>query len=176
MPRIALVIPGRIFLPREYGVVLVPRRLNLLFPSYSIRRLHSMQPVHVNIAAFVVAVVIKQALGALWFSPVMFGPSWMQLTGCSEDKMKRGMAKGLAIDVVGGLVMAFVLLHAVVYAGATSVAQGIGVGFANWIGLAAVATLPMVTFEQRPVKLWLIYNAYFAIVLMIMGAIFATWR
>jgi len=135
-----------------------------------------MQPVHVNVVAFVVAVVIKQALGGVWFSPVGFGPVWMRLTGRTPEQMKRGMAGGLIVDIIAGIVLAFVLLHAVVYAGATSIGQGAGVGFANWLGIAAVATLPMVTFEHRPMKLWWIYNAYFAIAFMIMGAIFAVWR
>ena len=135
-----------------------------------------MHPVHVNVAAFVVAVIIKQAIGGFWFSPIAFGPAWMRFTGGDETTMRAGMAKALTLDVIGGVIMAFILLHAVVYAGATTAGQGAGVGIANWIGFVAVGTLPMVSFEKRPARLWMIYNAYFLIALIIMGAIFAAWR
>jgi Protein of unknown function (DUF1761) len=38
-----------------------------------------------------------------------------------------------------------------------------------------VATLGAITFEKRPLKLYLINNAYWLIALLIMGAILAIW-
>jgi hypothetical protein len=95
-------------------------------------------------------------LGAFWYSPVLFGPSWCKLAGVAEAEMKAGLAKALIPDVIGSALMAFVLLHAVHYAGAHNWAQGGAVGFFNWLGFVAVATLGSVTFEKRPLKLYLI--------------------
>jgi len=89
--------------------------------------------------------------------------------------MKEGLVKALIPDVIGSFLMAFVLVHAVHYAGAQSLGQGAAVGFFNWLGFVAVATLGAVTFEKRPLKLYLINNAYWLIALLIMGAIFAVW-
>ena len=83
------------------------------------------------------------------------------------------MVKALIPDVIGSFVMAFVLVHAVHYAGAHGIGQGAAVGFFNWLGFVAVATLGMVTFEKRPLKLYLINNGYLVIALLIMGAILA---
>src|SRR5689334_11153892 len=135
----------------------------------------TMQSFLINWWAILVAVVIKQALGALWYSPVLLGPAWCALAGVSENEMKEGLVKALIPDVIGAFVMAFVLVHAVHYAGAQSLGQGAAVGFFNWLGFVAVATLGTVTFEKRPLRLYLINNAYLLIALLITGAIFAVW-
>jgi len=135
-----------------------------------------MQSFPINWWAILVAVIAKQALGALWYSPVVFGPAWCELAGVSEQEMKAGLVKALIPDVVAAFVMAFVLVHAVHYAGAQSLGQGAAVGFFNWLGFVAVATLGTVTFEKRPLKLYLINNGYWLIALLIMGAILAIWR
>jgi hypothetical protein len=135
-----------------------------------------MQSFPINWWAILLAVIVKQALGALWYSPVLFGKPWCELTGVSEAEMKAGLVKALIPDVIGSFLMAFVLVHAVHYAGANGGGQGAAVGFFNWLGFVAVATFGSVTFERRPLKLWLINNAYLLIALLIMGAIFAAWR
>ena len=49
------------------------------------------------------------------------------------------------------------------------------VGFFNWLGFVAVATLGSVTFEKRPLKLYLINNGYLFLALLLMGAVLAIW-
>jgi hypothetical protein len=72
--------------------------------------------------------------------------------------------------------MAFVLVHAVHYAGAShDWAQGAAVGFFNWLGFVAVATLGSVTFEKRPLKLYFINNGYLLLALLLMGTVLAVW-
>jgi uncharacterized protein DUF1761 len=134
-----------------------------------------MQSFPINWWAILVAVVVKEALGALWYSPVLLGPAWCALAGVSEEEMKAGLVKALIPDVIGAFVMAFVLVHALHYAGAMSLGQGAAVGFFNWPGFVAVATLGSVTFEKRPLKLYLINNAHWLIALLVMGAILAIW-
>jgi len=58
---------------------------------------------------------------------------------------------------------------------ANSWAQGAAVGFFNWLGFVAVATLGSVTFEKRPLQLYLINNGYLLLALLIMGAVLAVW-
>jgi len=134
-----------------------------------------MQTFSTNWFAILLAVVVKQAVGAVWYSPALWGRSWCALTGISQAEMKAGLVRALVPDVIGAFLMAFVLLHAVHYAGVHSWGQGAAVGFFNWIGFVAVATLGAVTFEKRPLKLYIINNGYLLISLMAMGAIFAVW-
>jgi len=134
-----------------------------------------MREIAINWLALVVVVLVRMALGAAWFSPPLFVKPWLAASGMSEAQMKAGMPKALTFDLVGTIVMAFVLVHAVKYAGAQGIAQGAAVGFLNWLGFVAVTTLSATLHGHRPFKLWLISNGYQLVALLIMGAILAAW-
>ena len=106
-----------------------------------------MQEFQINWFAILAGVIIKQAIGAFWYSPALFSPSCCKLTGVSEAEMKASLVKALIPEVIGSALMAFVLVHAVHYAGAHNWTQGAAVGFFNWLGFVAVATLDSVMFE-----------------------------
>jgi hypothetical protein len=108
--------------------------------------------------------------------PPVFGGRWFKYVQCSEEELKRGMPKALLVDVIGNFVMAFVLVHATHYAGASTAAQGAEVGFFNWLGFVAVGTLFSVTFEKRPFPLWAINNNFQALGIVVMGIIVTVWR
>jgi Protein of unknown function (DUF1761) len=134
-----------------------------------------MRAIPIHFFAILGAAVAKMVLGALWYSPVLFVKPWRQMTGITEEQLKEGMGKALAVDFVGSLVMAFVLVHAIRYAEATTVLQGLAVGFFSWLGFVAVATITTVTYERKPFKLFLLNNGYLLISLLVMGAILAVW-
>jgi uncharacterized protein DUF1761 len=135
-----------------------------------------MKDIPINFLALLVAAVVKLVVGAIWYAPPVFGKHWLALSGVSEAQMKAGLARAMAVDFVASLVMAFVLVHAVVYAGAATAGQGAIVGFFNWLGFVAAVTLAQVVYEQRPFRLFLINNGALLISLLIMGAILAVWR
>ena len=134
-----------------------------------------MHEIPINWLAVLVAAVVAMIIGGLWYSPIMFGPRWMRLARRSPEQVRANMPKALAVDFIGMLIMAFVLLHAVRYAGAQGIGQGAAVGFFNWLGFVAVATFPLIVYEDRPLGLALINNGFFLIALIVMGAILAVW-
>lgn len=44
----------------------------------------------VNIPAVLVAAISTFAVGGLWYSPLLFGRSWMQEAGLTDEKVKKG--------------------------------------------------------------------------------------
>jgi len=134
-----------------------------------------MQEFPINWLALIVAALVRMVVGALWYAPFAFGKPWMRLVGCSPEEMKAGMPKALAVDAIGSFIMAFVLVHAVHYAGAASAGQGAAVGFFNWLGFIAVTTLAASVYEKRPLRLFLINNGFQLVSLLLMGAIVAVW-
>ena len=134
-----------------------------------------MQSFPINWLAILACVIFKQALGAAWYSPALFGDRWSTMTGVTQKDMQAGLVKALVPDVIGSLIMAFVLVHAVHYAGANTLLMGAAVGFLNWLGFVAVTHLGSVTFEKRPFALYALNMAYLAIALIVMGAILAVW-
>jgi len=134
-----------------------------------------MQHFPINYLALVVAAIARFLFGWLWYSPLLFGKTWMSLTNCSPDEMKQRMPLLASLDLMSNFVMAFVLVHAVHYAGARNAGQGAAVGFFNWLGFIATVTLMLTLYEKRPLKLFWINNGFQLISLLIMGAIVAVW-
>ena len=91
-----------------------------------------MQHFPINWLVLLVAAVMRFLFGWLWYSAFLFGKSWMALTNCTPEEMKRRMPVLAPTDLICNFVMAFVLVHAVHYAGAVGSGQGAAVGFFNW--------------------------------------------
>jgi len=134
-----------------------------------------MQEFPINWWAVLVAAIVKMAIGAAWYSPLLFGPRWMALASCSEADMKARLPRLLAFDFIASLIMAFVLVHAVHYAGAQTLATGAAVGFFNWLGFIATVTFGLTVYEKRPWALFGIANGFQLVSLLVMGAILAVW-
>jgi Protein of unknown function (DUF1761) len=135
-----------------------------------------MQDISINVWALIVTAAIRVVLGAAWFSPVAFLPRWRAIVGMDEATMRAGLPRAIAVDVVGALIMAFVLVHAVVYAGATTIGQGAVAGFFNWLGFIAVVQISATMHEHRPFAYFAINSGYNLVALLAMGALLAVWR
>ncbi|MBV8475081.1 MAG: DUF1761 domain-containing protein [Acidobacteria bacterium] len=134
-----------------------------------------MQHFSINYVALLVAAITRFILGGIWYSPVLFGKPWQGLTRCSPEEMKARLPKIIPADLISSYIIAFVLVHAVHYAGATTAGLGAAVGFFNWLGFVAMTTLMATLYEKRPFKLFLITNGFQLLSLLLMGAIVAVW-
>ena len=134
-----------------------------------------MPSVDINWIAVVVAAVVNMVVGAMWYSPSMFGKAWSKLVGRSLEDMKSGASTGYVVTTIGALIQAYVLSLFVRYAGATTAVDGVQVGFWLWLGFTAVTMASNNVFAGRPWKLWKIDSGYFLAVLLINGALLAVW-
>jgi hypothetical protein len=134
-----------------------------------------VQPVAIQPLPFIVAVLVKVIVGALWYSPLLFLKPWQRLSGISDEQMKGGMAKGMITWIVGAVIMTFVLAHAVHYAGANTIALGAAIGFLNWLGFILVVQLDDWAAAKRSTQLLAINAGSNLVALVIMGAILAAW-
>lgn len=138
----------------------------------------------INYLAVLACGVSAMAFGFLWYGP-FFGKAWMKEMGMnmpSSEEMKTmqgKMMKSYALMFIGALVMAYVLAHSLVFAGTylndTSVSGGLMGGFWNWLGFAAPVLMGAVLWEKKTVKWFLITGGYYLVLLLIMGAILASW-
>ena len=139
--------------------------------------------VPVNYFAVVLAAIAAMIIGYLWYGP-LFGKVWMQLSGKSMDMMndpamKKIAMRGYAIQFVGSLLMAFVLSHALIFAGTylntSGISAGLQTGFWNWLGFVAPVTIGTVLWDGKPWKLWFINSGFYLVTLIVMGLILALW-
>ena len=133
----------------------------------------------INYLAVSVAAVVSMGLGALWYSPMLFGKQWMALSGLSSEKMDamkaKGMTTGYAIGFVGSLVMAYVLAHFVQIAGATDISGALQLGFWVWLGFVATVMLGAVLWEGKSWNLYFLNAGYHLVSLLIMSSILTLW-
>jgi len=130
---------------------------------------------NVNVWAVIVAAVINMVVGALWYSPVLFSKPWQKLTGM-KDMSKDGAGIGYAGTTLAALVQTFVLAVLTVSLNITSGWTGICLGLMVWAGFAATTSISDYLFSKRPIKLWILNQGYYVVVLAINGALLASWR
>lgn len=135
--------------------------------------------VPINYLAVLACAVLSMVIGSLWYGP-LFGKPWMKMMGIKQSGMKSPeMAKLYGIQLLGSIVMAFVLAHTLIFAMAylheTGVSAGLQTGFWNWAGFVGPVTLTSVLWEGKPWKLWLLNNAYYLVLLCSMGVVLALW-
>jgi hypothetical protein len=137
----------------------------------SIHHLH-----HMNHLALLVSALILWLLGAAWYSPALFAKPWMAALGIVPSGPKKGLAAGMVASFIGDLFVAFILLHFILWSGASTFAMGAFVGFIAWLGFIAATQFPQGIYENRPLRLFAINAGYWLIGLPIIGGLLAIWK
>ena len=131
---------------------------------------------HLNPWAILVSGVILWILGAAWYSPALFAKPWMAALNITPDPAnKKGLVPGMIASLVGDWILALVLDHFIVWAGAESVFWGAFIGFLTWLGFFAAPNFPQGIYERRPFKLFAINNGYWLVGLIGIGILLALW-
>ena len=131
----------------------------------------------INYLAVLVSAIAAMVIGALWYSPLLFGKKWMELMGVKPDmnnpEMKKKAQRGYVIMFLAVLLMAYVLAHFVDYAGATDWMGGLQLGFWVWLGFNAPVMIGSVLWENKPFSLYLINTGYYLVSFVVMAVILA---
>jgi len=134
-----------------------------------------------NLLAVLVASLLPQLIGALWYGP-LFGKMWMTLVGKTEEELREGFNPwvGYGVTWLLGVVAAFVLAHVLntweeAFA-ATGWAYGMQGAFWMWLGFVVFSTWQAVAFEDKKFITWGLNLAYNLTALLAMGALLGEWR
>ena len=133
----------------------------------------------INYLAVLVSAVIGMVIGALWYSPLLFGKLWMKLSGMTEKQLneakKKGMGKMYFVAFIGVLLMSYVLAHFVDYTDSRTFVQGMQTGFWLWLGFIIPILIGSVLWENKSFKFYLLNIIHYLVVLFVMGGILAVW-
>jgi len=127
-----------------------------------------------EIVAILLAAVANMAIGAMWYSKVLFAKPWMKAMGKAGKKMdmsSSNMMKTMGLGFVGMIIQAMVLLMFIAQMNVPSVVGGAVVGFMAWLGFVAVTQFTSYLYEHNSSTLFGIGTAYQLVALMVMGAI-----
>lgn len=134
-----------------------------------------MHPLHFNHLAVLVCAVYQWILGALWYS-LFFAKPWMTLTGHVAGSRPKAAVGGMITSFIGGLILAFVLAHMVLWSGATTPGAGALIGFICWLGFIGAPLLSETIYEQRSYKLLAINSGYWLAAVVVSGGVLAVWQ
>lgn len=124
--------------------------------------------------AILVATLVSGGLGALWYSPVLFGDAWLAAIGKREEELGPGgpaMAGSVFSCFVASLSMAILLTGL----GVSSLVGGLGVGALVGLGIVAMAMLSDALFSDWGWRLYLIQAGYRVLYLVLIGGIYGGW-
>ena len=131
----------------------------------------------VNFLAVGVATVLAFALGALWYSPLLFAKPWTAGHGYSPDQVKEmqaGMGLTYAISFLCWLVMATALALVAPHFG-EGVGAMIHMGVLLWLGFSATVGLTNNRFSGTPFSVWVIDSGYQVGSIVIMAVVLGLW-
>ena len=130
----------------------------------------------VNYWAVLVAAVILWLLGALWYSPVLFGKHWAAIIGRPMGEKPKGVVWGMIASFIGDLFLAFVFAHIILWRHTVSTFDGIHIAILMWVGFVAAPLYPQSIYEGRPVKYFLINSVYWLAGFVIIGILLTRWH
>jgi len=130
----------------------------------------------VNFLAVLVACVAYTVLGALWYSPVLFGNIWMKLIGKTKEQVT---ADFTPLNYLWALVTSFLAAYGIArilaWAGGATVSGGIKAGIVAGICFGFATMWVNDAFEARPKALTIINALFHLIGMVIAGIIIGAW-
>ncbi len=133
-----------------------------------------------NLWPIVVSSVVAFGIGALWYSPILFGREWMALTRLDDADLEasraRGMWKYYVTQLVATLVMFAVVTFFISETGSRTALDGAFIGFLSWVGFTLTEATGSLLWDKKPFKLVLIQIIGTLVSLVIGGAIIGAWR
>jgi hypothetical protein len=136
-----------------------------------------MHHLHFSLLPVLISALLLWILGAAWYSPPLFAKPWMAALKITPDPtQKKGLLGGMIASFVGDFILAFMLMHIILWAHAGTASQGAFIGFVVWLGFFAAPNFPQGIYENRPFRLFAINNGYWLVGLLIVGILLAVWR
>ena len=132
----------------------------------------------INYIAVVVAIVVNMALGAAWYSPLLFAKPWMAANDLTEESISEAgsATKGYIVAVIASIVIAFAIALFAQASGVDTAVEGLLLGLAAGLGFVATTFAASYIFESRPLKLYLINAGYPVVSFTLIGLLIGAWQ
>jgi hypothetical protein len=120
--------------------------------------------------AVIVASVASFAVGAAWYSPVLFAKPWQREVGITEERFRNS---NVALTMGGAFFLTFLmtLVFGMFLGPDPGLSFGASAGFAAGLFWVAASVGVNYLFEGRSLKLFLINGGYNAVMFTVMGAV-----
>ena len=129
----------------------------------------------VNWIVVLVASVIAYIVGALWYSPVLFGNLWLKLNKVNNVKAHKMSSATIVSGFILTVIFNIVLAYVVQFSEVVGFFGGMSVGFLLWVGFIATTSFSSVLYLKKPLKLYWIDSLHYLVTMMLVAGILAVW-
>lgn len=128
--------------------------------------------------AVVIAAVAAFVVGAVWYSPFLFGKEWMELRGLDPGAMADMTVPvgQMLAEFARSLVVAYVLARFAVLLKVVDWKGAVQLGVWVWIGFPAMILMGSVMWENVPWMLAAIHAGDWLVKILLMTFILGVWR
>lgn len=132
---------------------------------------------NINFLGVIVAGVLFMILGALWYSPFLFGNMWLKMIGkTAEEIQQTSKPSDYLFAFIGALLSALILEILLNSLGVTALGDGLLVGVLVWLGFVAASTLTYTTFEGPKMNVWMLFQGYQLVMYLIAAGLLTLWQ
>ena len=134
---------------------------------------------YINIWAVLVSALAFWALGALWYSPVLFSKRWQKEVGFKEEDVT---GSNMAVVFGGSFLLMLFMVWALNFVINSHKPEDVSLGTGLHYGAFMGFFFSMLTmginylYQRRSIVLWLIDGIYVVLGLSIAGMILGAWR
>ena len=134
---------------------------------------------YINVWAVLVATLAFWALGALWYSPLLFSKRWQKEVGFKEEDIKKA---NMALVFGGSFVLMLLMVWALNFVinshkpEEVSLLRGLHYGAFTGLFFCMLTMGINYLYQRRSIVLWLIDGFYMILGLGIAGMILGAWR
>lgn len=137
--------------------------------------------VPINHLAIIGATIAAFLLGALWYSPLLFGNPWFESRGILPKKTAAEAArvKNPTTHLIATalmLIVAYVLNLFLRWLQVTTITDALSVGFFVWLGFMVTIGFINAIYENRSLSLFAVHSIYCLAYLELMAVVLTLWR
>ena len=130
-----------------------------------------------NIWAVLAGFLSNMVIGALWYSPLLFGTIWLKLIGkTADDITKQDANRSMMFSVIPGVLLSVLMAVLLGFIGPRTVLDAIGIATLVSAGFIGMSALNLVIYEGRSFKLLLINVGYSLVSLNVLAVILTLWK
>lgn len=133
---------------------------------------------NINYLAVLVSALASFVIGSLWYSPLLFGKSWQNALGFTDDDLKEA---NMFLIFGASFILMFIMAL-----GLALFSQGHNNSESTWLGGLSHGLFVAIFFvstsygvnmlyQRKPFKLWAIDAGYQIVLLGVMGTIIGAW-
>lgn len=133
-----------------------------------------------NFLPVFVATIVGMGIGALWYSPFVFGKEWATLSKISKSDMEASYARGMWKQYIVQFVTTFIMFAVLGFLiSASDTQNGTDAAFLGllvWLGFVAANSVGDMLWANKPLKLILINSIGTLLSIIVGGAIMGIWQ